>query len=153
MGVLSFFDLWFAIFYDFKKILGYHLLKYFSRLFYSSFSGMLGHLMFHNSLDGLFCFIHAFSFDFWVISVDLSSSPLIVSLAVLILLMSLWKAYFISNTRFYIYNISIFLTASNSTEICYMHVVHLFSQRFSHVNPNLIVLTSESDSVDSFVSL
>lgn len=99
--------------------------------------------------------LFVFPFDFWVISVDLSSSLLIVSLAVLILFMSLWRDISSLIPDFYIYNISgfLFLTASNSAEICHVHVVHFFYKRFSHINPSLIVVRSESDSVDSLASL
>lgn len=131
-GFLSFFDLWFAIFHYFRKFLGCYLIKYFSSLFYSSFSGMLDHLILsHNSWVLCSVLFTHFLLSVWIIPIDLSLSSLFFSLSVLVLLMSLLKAYFMSNTRFLYmleyFQFSIPYSFQISAEICCMHVVHLFS--------------------------
>ena len=90
----------------------------------------------------------------WVISLDLSSSPLILFSAVSLLLMSLWKARFISVSDFLSHLIFFFIVS-----ICLLKFSHLILHRI-HLGPHktcymqlffffyvpcLIIPTPESD--------
>lgn len=123
-GVQSFFNLCFAIFHYFRKIVGYYLFKYFPSLFlfcfwYARLFDKVIYIL--QLLDALFCFIHS-PLDVWTISIDSSSSSLILFLAVLILLMSLWKAYFIPTTGFLYFNFCLSYISQFYAGVCHMHV-------------------------------
>lgn len=83
----------------------------------------------------------------WVVSADLSSSSLSLSSAVLSLLMSLPKAFFISVTcfkKFLAFYICLFFIVSISAKmlLLFMHIVLIFQHGLSHIV--VVVLNSVS---------